>query len=1806
MSDALINPQDALDFYNTNAMAANPSNPSDNPLGWVESGARGLYGGTLDILHTAARLGNAVTHADDLQYQNRATMPAYIDRPPLTEANNPYQEDWAEGFFSEADKDTAALMRQNEASPALRTWAGNVVYSAAHGISVGFQGAGLGLGAWGPALTMGATQGVDTYDTAREQGVDNETALGLARRSGAAGAAMAFVAPAFGKTLPIRILTGAGIGVGFGAANRTLMSSYLRDRGYHDLADRYKAFDAEQMTIDAIIGGAFGLLPGHHNDSRPDPEAVTAALVHRDTLDREVAFGIPENAAARRFTGEALSRMERQAENDEPIDPGDVPEDVSFIERPHEQFAGLTPDQHLDQARQLGNDGEYGDALAHAYLAQLGGAEGARDVVRMLREDASPQEQAGIMSRVAEIRRANQDAQFVEAAREQGASKPELDDLIQQLRNRDPNFDPDMLASVSRRWEDARDVARNARDQVIASAGAGRKPGPKTKAARNEMILSLREQFGKNRQTDGGRGRNLVGSATHIVRVLRGNAPLPDGTMIAKPYPDITRSTVLSVWKRADDAARAAQIAGQDINDIANRLGIPPERVRAVSAAKREALASAAREPLGVTVDEVKAAASDIFGADWEALAKAGKVEVVQSRADVAAGSFGLPRGTQAVHFSNAGKTYFIANNIDINAMRGLVLHEIGVHHGLEDYVGARGMEEIFRQLRTMVEADHPAVVEARAFAERYTLNKNDVDEETLAYLVENHADLPLVQSILSRLRQWLVKTFGSTFGMRLTVDDLRALAVSSFRRAAVKAHREAVGVSDPIAEIRALASQKDDAPDARALDASNTPDGGGAGSGNVSDDFLRRHGINPTALSSEQRADLTARFQAGTQGPDGLVRDANGRRIYPEPVVQTPEMAAQRLTNWRAQSRERALREEQRISESRANFRPRTVGSNEAPSLRTGFSSEEGERLYHFESGNRPFEVTLLDTPENDGTLVTFKSLHGDPYGWGSGQNATDVYRNVVAAIRDDARANPSNAYIIGGFDKRFAALNRAMAERLARRGELPDGYIVEQGNTLANGNIVIRRATPSNPPARGGVDASPEWMRAAAASIPDEPLPALRAPEPVSAPTASATFGSNRNFDHIEIVGRDRGPTGLARYAFKTESGNGYNAVIRPYEGEGRRRFRVELERDVPDMRNQAFQSRDERDAAGGIFNNPRYAQTNENEAPQVYAGMQDAIVRDMLTNRRESYVIGGMTQRLERINAALAERAFRRGEFPPEYRLEHSAEGAVLTRSNPPNGGASDFPKFSVRQNGSDLVRGKRDPIESEDYQQRLRNLRESLSGKRQGEAGKTEGRQAGTVGGVAGDHEAGRRPSEGRESPAQQAAREKRELRALTDISGIELTKKTTVDRGEYRLQIDTPFASEHDAVLRSTKKSDTEGGPTWIDFDMVDGSNPKETRLPGIYLKHTRVNDGARGLGIGAWMYRQLIEWADRRGLPVYSDDLTVSPEAQKTYARLAEMGYDFKQFGPSKKLPDGTRMGLEKGKPVFVIGMRGEITEPLRSAPLPRDDYQIDGPTLRDRQKPIDEQRAREEAYNKLSPVEQALADGKVNLSVNPRKGGEDVSGRDLLDSTEAERDQAKEMKKGFDAAARCAARHGVEASIRDAAGNVTRGVVRSLPTRASFVTLRATAANALPSADAAIGQILGMGAALPLGITATPLLWNESLRTAQPGSWMRQTASAPERASARQAGEDAGLDNPSPAIPAPGRGLPVTTAAMGASSAQDTIPPSPTDTSVAPGPNVDVHVAPAENPRPDKPTDTAGDTAELMRQFLESGRKPS
>lgn len=110
----------------------------------------------------------------------------------------------------------------------------------------------------GATASIGYLSGVDKYFEMIDQGVDHDTAT---KAAGITGTVMAIgaAAPAYiGKTLGRQVLSGVGINVGLGMAERGATGSLLEEN-YAKVAQHYKALDAQGMVLDAMLGAAFPL-----------------------------------------------------------------------------------------------------------------------------------------------------------------------------------------------------------------------------------------------------------------------------------------------------------------------------------------------------------------------------------------------------------------------------------------------------------------------------------------------------------------------------------------------------------------------------------------------------------------------------------------------------------------------------------------------------------------------------------------------------------------------------------------------------------------------------------------------------------------------------------------------------------------------------------------------------------------------------------------------------------------------------------------------------------------------------------------------------------------------------------------------------------------------------------------------------------------------------------------------------------------------------------------------------------------------------------------------------------------------------------------------------------------------------------------------------------------------------------------------------------------------------------------------------------------------------------------------------------
>jgi hypothetical protein len=254
-------------------------------------------------------------------------------------------------------------------------------------------------------------------------------------------------------------------------------------------------------------------------------------------------------------------------------------------------------------------------------------------------------------------------------------------------------------------------------------------------------------------------------------------------------FRNVPEAAMRNVFQRMFDALRRWAVTTLGIGEISARdlhglaLASLRRSAREVGVGAGGARAARGDKAGFSTVAEFEARALQEFGEDWRKLAEAGRVEVVQHSREAGVGGVGVGRGSRGVTVRGDSRSVLIANNVRPDQVRGLLLHEVGVHQGMKDMLGARGFANVLKQLDDLVAAGDPAATRAREQAEQSGALPEDIGEETLAYLVEDEVESPLKTDLFARLRRWMIKTFGTTFGARLTVADLQALALASLRQ---------------------------------------------------------------------------------------------------------------------------------------------------------------------------------------------------------------------------------------------------------------------------------------------------------------------------------------------------------------------------------------------------------------------------------------------------------------------------------------------------------------------------------------------------------------------------------------------------------------------------------------------------------------------------------------------------------------------------------------------------------------------------------------------------------------------------------------------------------------------------------------------------------------------------------------------------------------------------------------------------------------------------------------------------------------
>ena len=115
------------------------------------------------------------------------------------------------------------------------------------------------------------------------------------------------------------------------------------------------------------------------------------------------------------------------------------------------------------------------------------------------------------------------------------------------------------------------------------------------------------------------------------------------------------------------------------------------------------------------------------------------------------------------------------AANLTPKQLHALKLHEVGIHYGLEKMIGTQAFKDLLGKLRDM-KGKSSAVDRAYASVPADTPT-HLIDEEALAYMVENYHNSSLVKQILAAIRNWFLKTTGQALPFE---EDAYILATAS------------------------------------------------------------------------------------------------------------------------------------------------------------------------------------------------------------------------------------------------------------------------------------------------------------------------------------------------------------------------------------------------------------------------------------------------------------------------------------------------------------------------------------------------------------------------------------------------------------------------------------------------------------------------------------------------------------------------------------------------------------------------------------------------------------------------------------------------------------------------------------------------------------------------------------------------------------------------------------------------------------------------------------------------------------------
>lgn len=178
-----------------------------------------------------------------------------------------------------------------------------------------------------------------------------------------------------------------------------------------------------------------------------------------------------------------------------------------------------------------------------------------------------------------------------------------------------------------------------------------------------------------------------------------------------------------------------------------------------------------------------------LWGDLYGELVRTGRLTYADADDFAEAGYDGLT--TRAVTFFDKDgrpvETVLNASVLKPHDMDGIILHEIGIHHGLKGLLGQKAYDAVMADVEAKVASGRfkdRHFVRARLAAMERAARPEDVAEETVAYLVEESRGSPFVWNIVTQIKTFLGRKFPGLIGrLNWGVNEYRQLAIVSLRK---------------------------------------------------------------------------------------------------------------------------------------------------------------------------------------------------------------------------------------------------------------------------------------------------------------------------------------------------------------------------------------------------------------------------------------------------------------------------------------------------------------------------------------------------------------------------------------------------------------------------------------------------------------------------------------------------------------------------------------------------------------------------------------------------------------------------------------------------------------------------------------------------------------------------------------------------------------------------------------------------------------------------------------------------------------